>query len=182
MGAMRTLLLLLACCLASVTVPVGSQAADAERQQIGAHDDWTAYKGTKGSKSYCYIGSEPKEAKGDYSRRGPTYVLVTHWPAENIFGEVSVEAGYPYQKGGDVTVKIGGKSFKLFTQNRGSGDGIAWAYDETADKQLVTAMKAGANMVVQGKSSRGTLTVDTYSLKGFSAAYDEISKSCGGGG
>jgi hypothetical protein len=31
---------------------------------------------------------------------------------------------------------------------------------------------------VQGTSSRGTLTTDTYSLSGFSAAYDAISEAC----
>lgn len=175
---MRTLIRILACCLVSVTFSVGSQAADTERQQIGAYEDWTAYKGVKGSKRYCYIGSEPKEAKGDYTRRGPTYVLVTHWPDDNIFGEVSVEAGYPYDTSKDTIVDIGGKSFKLFTKNRNGGDGIAWTYEESADEALVKSMKAGATMVVEGTSSRGTKTKDTYSLKGFTAAYDAISEAC----
>lgn len=175
---MRTLIRILACCLVSVTFSVGSQAADTERQQIGAYEDWTAYKGVKGSKRYCYIGTEPKEAKGDYTRRGPTYVLVTHWPDDNIFGEVSVEAGYPYDTSKDTTVDIGGKTYKLFTKNRNGGDGIAWTYEESADEALVASMKSGATMVVEGISSRGTKTKDTYSLKGFTAAYEAITEAC----
>ncbi len=34
-------------------------------------------------------------------------------------------------------------------------------------------------MVVKGTSSRGTLTTDTYSLTGFSAALQSIDKACG---
>ena len=33
-------------------------------------------------------------------------------------------------------------------------------------------------MIVRGISSRGTNTKDTYSLKGFSAAYKAIKKVC----
>jgi hypothetical protein len=36
----------------------------------------------------------------------------------------------------------------------------------------------GAAMVVVGTSERGTKTTDTYSLKGFTAAYGAISKAC----
>jgi hypothetical protein len=34
-------------------------------------------------------------------------------------------------------------------------------------------------MIVKGTSSRGTLTTDTYSLSGFTAAFNAISKACG---
>ena len=40
-------------------------------------------------------------------------------------------------------------------------------------------MKGGLAMIVAGISSRGTLTTDTYSLNGFTAAYDAITKACG---
>ncbi len=39
-------------------------------------------------------------------------------------------------------------------------------------------MKAGSNLVVKASSSRGTDTTDTYSLSGFTAAYNAISKAC----
>ena len=40
-------------------------------------------------------------------------------------------------------------------------------------------MKKGNRMVVKGTSSRGTLTTDTFSLKGFTKAYGAIGKACG---
>ena len=42
----------------------------------------------------------------------------------------------------------------------------------------MAAMKGGKAMVVKGTSSRGTLTTDTYSLAGFTAAYAAIGKAC----
>jgi hypothetical protein len=34
-------------------------------------------------------------------------------------------------------------------------------------------------MTVKGMSKRGTLTTDTFSLKGSGEAYDAVSKECG---
>ena len=89
-------------------------------------------------------------------------------------GEVSVEAGYTYKPGSEVEITVDGQNFKLFTQG-----GNAWAYDEKGDRALLEAMRAGRQMVVKGTSSRGTLTTDTYSLAGFSAALQSIDKACG---
>jgi hypothetical protein len=66
----------------------------------------------------------------------------------------------------------GRNAFTLFTH-----DETAWAYDED-DAKLVTAMKAGSEMVVVGTSSRGTRTTDTYSLMGFTNAHEAITGEC----
>ena len=50
--------------------------------------------------------------------------------------------------------------------------------DAKTDKQLVEQLKAGGQAVIKGKSKRGTLTTDTFSLKGFSKAYNKISTAC----
>ncbi len=57
--------------------------------------------------------------------------------------------------------------------------GQAWARDTKTDRALVGAMKGGLAMIVAGISSRGTLTTDTYSLTGFTKAYNAIAKACG---
>ena len=46
------------------------------------------------------------------------------------------------------------------------------------DKDIVAAMKRGSRMIVDGVSSRGTKTKDTYSLTGFTSAYKAISNKC----
>ena len=43
---------------------------------------------------------------------------------------------------------------------------------------MVEAMRRGATMIVEGISSRGTHTKDTYSLTGFTAAHNAINEAC----
>jgi hypothetical protein len=73
-----------------------------------------------------------------------------------------------------VEVEVGSLKVRLFTQGES-----AWTVDKDTDKQLVQAMIRGSSMVVQGTSARGTNTKDTYSLSGFTRAYETISKACG---
>ncbi|MCH7937327.1 MAG: hypothetical protein IH994_09600 [Proteobacteria bacterium] len=140
---------------------------------IGNFGDWETYKESEGGKAVCYMGSQPKKAKGKYKKRGETYILVTHRPAEKSLDVISIKAGYTYQSGSEVDVVIGGATFKMFTDA-----GHAFAYDSKTDGAIVKAMIRGARMIVKGTSSRGTLTTDTYSLKGFTAAYKAINKAC----
>jgi Invasion associated locus B (IalB) protein. len=147
-------------------------AANAQ-EVLGTFDAWTAFTDKVSGKQICYIGSKPKKAEGNYTKRDEAFVLVTHRPAEKVVGEVSVETGYTYKAGSAPMVTIGDRKFTLFS--KGSN---AWAKDAAADKDLVAAMKSGAEMVIKGTSSRGTLTTDTYSLSGFTAAFNAITKAC----
>ena len=40
------------------------------------------------------------------------------------------------------------------------------------------AMKKGIELVLRGESSRGTITNDTYTLKGFTVAINKLNKVC----
>lgn len=151
--------------------PVPGQAADP--QSIGTFGDWQAVTFDESGKKGCYITSRPTKEEGNYSQRGKTYVLVTHRPADKTFDVVSVVAGYTYEENGTVTVTIDSTDFELFTHKD-----TAWAADAALDRKLVEAMKKGARMIVTGTSSRGTDTKDTYSLTGFSKAYQAMSEAC----
>jgi hypothetical protein len=98
---------------------------------------------------------------------------VTHRPWDKRLNEVSFAAGYAYKKDSTVEVKIGGEKFTLFTDGE-----TAWSRSPKDDKQLVDAMRRGSDMTVVGTSSRGTKTTDTYSLMGFTKAYEAIGKAC----
>jgi invasion protein IalB len=163
------------CLVATVALAVALQSAAAQGiKRIGAFGDWSSFQFTEDGNTACYMSSEPQKAVGKYKKRGEIYAIVTHRPAENRIGEVSIVAGYSYQKDSTVEITIGKQAFDLFTQ-----DDAAWAPDGDTDKQLVQAMKKGSKMVVKGTSARGTLTTDTYSLTGFTKAYRAISKACG---
>ncbi len=101
-------------------------------------------------------------------------MVITHRPADKTYDVVNFVAGYTYKNSAPVTVKIGKDTITdLFVD----GD-KAWAMNAAADKKLVDAMKKGERLIIEGTSSKGTLTKDTYSLKGFSAAYRAISSKC----
>ncbi len=144
-------------------------AAAAMVVEIGVYADWRAYS----QGATCYMGSEPKKAEGKYKLRDQPYVLVSHRPGNKSIGVIEIGAGYTYKPGSEVDAAIGDESFSLFTKG-----GNAWARDARTDRALVAAMKAGKAMVVKGTSSRGTLTTDTSSLAGFTAAYAAIGKAC----
>jgi uncharacterized Fe-S cluster-containing radical SAM superfamily protein len=129
--------------------------------------DWSVFKhGTS-----CYIASAPKKSGGTFKKRGQPYLLIVSKGASA--DEVNASSGYPYAAKSEVVAVIGGRQFKLFTQGA-----VAWAYDAAQDVQLVNAMKQGNNVVVRGKSVRGTTSEDTYSLNGVSDAYARMKALC----
>ena len=140
---------------------------------IGSHGAWTAYSYQEDSGVVCYMASEPTKAQGNYTRRGDIFAIVTHRPSENSIDVVSIVAGYPYKENSDVSASVGSESFQLF--NHGER---AWTRDESDDKEMVAAMIRGSTMIVKGTSGRGTLTTDTYSLNGFTAAHKDVSGAC----
>ena len=149
-----------------------SAAASAQEPQvIGSFRDWKAYVYQAGSQKVCYMASAPKRAEGNYSQRGKIWILVTR-RSPGSKDVVSIITGYNYKADSKVQVIVGSREFTLFTQ----GD-TAWTFGETDDAAMVAAMKAGVDMVVRGTSERGTATTDTYSLLGFTAAYDAIGQA-----
>jgi len=151
---------------------MGSAAAQ-NPKQIGNFANWQALTFQEEGKSGCYTIAEPIRKEGAYNTRGRVYTLVTHRPADKKLNVVTIIAGYDYKEGSDVTIEVGGEKFSLFTQS-----GMAWASDED-DSKIVDAMKKGSDLVVHGVSTKGTETTDTYSLIGFTKAYNAIGQACG---
>lgn len=151
-------------------------SAQETRRHLGSFRDWDAFVYGTGSKKTCHMISVPKSWKASRKgvTRGKIYTMVSHRPEYGITGEVNVVMGYPVRQGSDSIVRIDGrKRFEFFTE----GDG-AWAYDPKDDKEAVDAMRRGSGMVVTATSQRGTNTTDTYSLSGFTAAYNAITRAC----
>lgn len=148
--------------------------AQQEPQLIGTFTSWSAYKFTENGKKVCYMISKPVTDEGDYTKRGDIYALITHRPSEGATNVFSYMSGYPYKNESEVKVSIDGRDYSLFTHEE-----TAWAPDSNTDVSLASAVKSGTQMVVKGTSQRGTVTTDTFSLKGSTAAYDAISRECG---
>lgn len=146
---------------------------------LGTFKNWTAYSTTAaGNVKVCYVLSQPKSSEPKNATRDPMFFLIGDWPSRKVKGEVEVVAGYPYKDGSKVGTQVGSDKFTFFTQNDGS-DGTAWVEDLSQEPNLVDAMRRGSQMTVTGMSARGTLTKDTYSLSGVSAALDKIHAACG---
>ena len=122
---------------------------------------------------YCYVGSRaietdlsPEKSRGDF------YILV-YKNIGNPETIIQIEAGYDYKVGSDIYVKIDKGSYTFYSTEDLSD--AAWT-DE--DSKVIFAMKKGLVLIVTGESSRGTVTNDTYTLKGFTAAYNKLTKEC----
>jgi Invasion associated locus B (IalB) protein len=160
---------LVACLVALWAVPGLAQTP----QFLGTYRDWNVYAFTEDGEKICYMASEPKAQEGNYTRRDNPAVLVTRRPGPKVVDEVSVQPGYSYLEGSEVEVAIANNRFMLFTRGE-----HAWTKSEEADEALITAMKRGADMTVRGTSVRNTFSLDTYSLLGFTAAYDAMIEAC----
>ena len=144
-----------------------------ESKELAKFNDWSAFAEGEGKNLACMAVSKPKKAEGDYSRRGDVFAIVTHLPGQNKWNEFSIVAGYNYQPNSNPDVTIGDMKFQLFT----SGS-RAWSFSPSEDEKIVKFLKNSMNMKVVGTSSRGTITSDTYSLVGFSKAYQKINEAC----
>ena len=121
-------------------------------------------------KDYCYIGSLPTFLdipKG--KKRGESYILV-YRINKNPDAIVQINSGYPYKEKEPVNVKIDKKNYEFYSE-----DDSAWTNN---DKEIIYAMKKGVDLSVTGISKRGTKTTDTYTLNGFTVAYNQLSKDC----
>tara|TARA_B100001179_G_scaffold182012_1_gene137391 strand:- start:137 stop:649 length:513 start_codon:yes stop_codon:yes gene_type:complete len=142
---------------------------------LGTYGDWKAFYWNLDEDKVCSILSYPKKEEGKYTRRGKVVARVTQRVENSSAGVVSFQAGYSIKEGSDIKIKIDGKPFGVFNFLQ---DQIAWTSDPEVDGRLIKAMQRGTTMIIKGVSSRGTNTKDTYSLRGFTAAYKAISKVC----
>jgi hypothetical protein len=142
-------------------------------KSLGTFGDWAAYEAQAPGGKLCYMVASPQKEEGKYKVRGEVRAFITHRPADNARDVFSYETGYTYKTGSSVQVAIGDQAFTLFTH-----ENMAWAKDPDADEALARAIVKGARMVVRGTSARGTLTTDTFSLKGTGDAYKAISGAC----
>ena len=130
---------------------------------------WTLVKDDE----WCYIGSLPlKTDLPSTKKRGDNYILVYKiiGSDENI---IQIEAGFKYNLDKEIKVKIDNSTFKFYSTEDSSE--TAWTND---DKKVIYAMKKGLKLTLTGESTRGTVTNDTYTLKGFTSAVNKLNEDC----
>lgn len=153
----------------------GAAVAQGSSTMIGNQSDWTAFMAEQPKE--CWAVSPPKktvntkDGKPVDVKRGDIRLYVAYRPGQS--GEVSFAGGYPFASGSTVELVVGSQTFKLFTEGES-----AWTGSPDEDAKVISAMRAGANAVVTGVSSRGTKTVDTFSLAGLTAMSNKAQDSC----
>jgi hypothetical protein len=155
--------------------PAAPLAGAAKPTLLGQYGDWGAYTASPGGKKICFAIAKPKSAETrppDRPRNEP-YMFISTRPSDKVTNEVSVVVGYPFKTSTEATAEVGSTTFALYTQ----GDG-AWIKNAGEEAHMVDAMRQGENVVVRGMSSRGTQSIDTYSLKGLAEALDRVAQEC----
>ena len=104
--------------------------------------------------------------------RGDNYILV-YRIIGNDQNIVQIEAGYDYNTEKNILVKIDNTDFDFYTVE--DSPDSAWTDD---DNKVIYAMKKGLSLIITGESSRGTITNDSYSLNGFTAAFNDLMNEC----
>lgn len=139
---------------------------------VSIYKNWALFKSTINGEEICYIVSLPIKKDGNYKRRGEPYALVSKVKG-NDYNEVSMSSGFIYDPDKDIEVLISKRKFPMF-----SNEEKAWAYDKNDDVEMVKYMKKGTTMNVIGYSKLGFMANDTYSLMGFTEAYDNMINLC----
>ena len=156
-----------------LSVATVASAASPDPRSLGTFKDWNAYTWVEGGQKVCYMLSRPTKSLPTNVQRGDIYMMITYRPKSRSKEEISHVTGYTYKNNSTVDATIDKRKFKLATDND-----VAWVADGESDDKFIKAMRGGSRMTVKGTSSRDTLTTDTYSLQGFTAAHKQIRKSC----
>jgi hypothetical protein len=160
----------LAAAAALALPPAGT--ANAQPNRLGEHSDWTAATFVEGGHKVCYAFTRPKRSEGAPAGRQAVMLTVTHRPAQR--DAVTLTAGYTFPKDARVQVAVGPTTLQFYT-----ADAAAAAMEAAA---AIRAFRGGREAVAKGPGpgGRGTVT-DAFSLAGFGAAYDAITRECPAG-
>jgi hypothetical protein len=156
-------------CAAGLALSAPANAADL----LGNYEAWDAYKSKEAPGVVCYVVAEPQSKEPAAAKRDPVFLVINTWPGKNVRQQPNIQIGYPFKDGSTAEVQIGSDKFTFYTMGEN-----AWLKTTEEEARFVQALRSGAEARVQGTSRRGTLTTDTYTLKGVSAAIDKADEGC----
>src|SRR5271154_1512798 len=165
---------------------------------VASYGDWSVFQSQAGKSHICYTLAQPKERAPADLKRDPAYAFISERPAERVRNEVSfimgfeVEAAPPPADSKDKkkvdakdkksksdpispTAVIGDAEFELLPK----GNNV-WVKNAAQESQLIDEMRKGAKLTIKAASKKGNVTIDSYSLAGFSQAIDRALKDCPG--
>ena len=142
-------------------------------KKIGKFKDWEAMVVTEATGKVCFAQSSPI-LQAPKSNKRDAKLFIAFRPAEKIINEVSVTAGYEFNKNNSITAASGKNKFKFDIKEQG----FAWIADTKIEYRMIKRMKKGSRIMITGYNQKGSQTIDHYSLLGFTKAYNATKKAC----
>ena len=144
-----------------------------ELKEIGKFKDWQTMVLIEPTGTVCFAQSSPV-LQAPKSNKRDAKLFIAFRPAEKIINEVSVTAGYEFNKNNSITAASGKNKFKFDIKEQG----FAWIADTKIEYRMIKRMKKGSRIMITGYNQKGSQTIDHYSLLGFTKAYNATKKAC----
>jgi hypothetical protein len=152
--------------------PAHAPAAANAPKKLGTFDEWTAATHQEGGATVCYAFTYASHSVPTLPGRGEVVLTVTERPTGR--DDVALSAGFAYAAGATVTLQVDQTTLDFYTAQPQPGRN-AFARD---GKAVIAAFGKGKEAQARSPGPREAKVVDTFSLRGFSAAYAAISKAC----
>ena len=149
------------------------QLSAGETKKIGKFKDWETMVSSEDTEKVCFAQSSPI-LQAPKSNKRDAKLFIAFRTTEKIINEVSVTAGYEFNKSNSVTAISGKNKFKFDIKEQG----FAWIADTKIEFRMIKRMKKGSRIMITGYNQKGSQTIDHYSLLGFTKAYNAAKKAC----
>ena len=144
-----------------------------EIKKLGKHKDWETYIITSSAGKVCFAQSKPVLQAPKNNPRDAR-LFISFRPGENISNEISITSGYDYNNKNSVTAISGKNKYKFdIIQEK-----FAWMTNNNFEKKMVKTMQRGSRIMIKAYNTKGSQTIDHYSLLGFTKAYNATKANC----
>ncbi|MDW9478957.1 hypothetical protein GOB57_09715 [Sinorhizobium meliloti] len=151
---------MLAAAVALIALPGLANAAE-------VFENWSAEK----VDGRCTAWTKPVRVDGE--QREGAYLSIVNVPVEGVKNSVAFVFGKAGAGKAQASASVDGKTFELLTF-----DTAAFAASGSPEAELISAMRRGAEASVNWTEADGSISKDSYSLKGFTAARNKIDGDC----
>ena len=142
-------------------------------KKLGKYKDWETMVLVEASGNTCFAQSSPV-LQAPKSNKRDARLFVSFRPGDKITNEISTTSGYEYNKNNKVIVTSGKNKFNFDIKQQG----FAWMTSNKNEKKMINVMMKGSRIMVTGFNSKGSQTIDHYSLLGFTKAYKAAKSAC----
>ncbi len=167
---MRAILLLLPLIAVILGADAHSQTPRPPPTRIDQFQNWIAAHAPERGQKVCYAFTRSLRGEGGPQQRAIGTLTISH----RVTGrdQIAVSVGYPYASSAVVVLTIGSQEFRSY----GVAESSAFF---AASIQLLAALRSGREAIVRSPQGAGHgPATDTFSVAGFSAAYEAISREC----